>query len=501
MRFKSIMLSTLSAALFLGCGGDDGASQAAKFSQPLAVPAVLAPTRVNGVDRYDLTAAAGRTVFMPGRPSTPTYGYNGMSYLGPTLRLTRGQAAQIVVHNDLPADPPAMGSMPGMVPGSTSVHLHGLEVPDTADITPHGCCSPLPPGGSASGAVFTPDQPSATLWYHPHPHMDTGRQVYMGLGGLMILDDPADAGLGLPSAYGVDDIPLIVQDRRFKADGSFDYLSQPKDMEGMMGDHILVNGVESPYKEVAATRVRLRLLNASNRRAYLFALSDGRAFQQIGTDGGLLPAPASVKEVMVPAAGRAEIVVDFGGDAGGSLYLVSRAFVEAPGGSDGDEASSTLKEGAPFPIMQFRVGAAAPSAPLPSQLATLPPLDTRSVTVTRQFDLERGGDDTINAKLFDMGRVDETVKTGAWEIWSVTNYAGDIAHPWHVHGIQFRVLDRSTGPLTPNDQGWKDTVRIAPGETVRMLMHFDKQDGLYMYHCHILEHEDMGMMGQSEVKP
>jgi bilirubin oxidase len=501
MRFKPIMLSTLSAVLFLGCGGDDGASQAAKFSQPLAVPPVLAPARVNGVDRYDLTAAAGRAAFMPGRPPTPTYGYNGMSYLGPTIRLTRGQAAQIVVQNDLPADPPAMGSMPGMVPGSTSVHLHGLEVPDTADITPHGCCSPLPPGGSASGAVFTPDQPSATLWYHPHPHMDTGRQVYMGLGGLMILDDPAEAGLGLPSAYGVDDIPLIVQDRRFKADGSFDYLSQPKDMEGMMGDHILVNGVESPYKQVAATRVRLRLLNASNRRAYLFALSDGRSFQQIGTDGGLLPAPASVKEVMVPAAGRAEVVVDFGGDAGRSLYLVSRAFVEAPGGSDGDGASSTLKEGAPFPIMQFRVGAAAPSAPLPSQLVTLLPPDTNSVTVTRQFDLERGGDDTINAKLFDMGRVDETVKAGAWEIWSVTNYAGDIAHPWHVHGIQFRVLDRSTGPLAPNDQGWKDTVRVAPGETVRMLMHFDKQDGLYMYHCHILEHEDMGMMGQYEVKP
>ncbi|HET6329473.1 MAG TPA: multicopper oxidase domain-containing protein [Holophagaceae bacterium] len=501
MRFKLFTLSFLSAALFLGCGGDDGASQAAKFSQPLAVPPVLAPVRTNGVDLYDLTAAAGSRAFISDRPATPTYGYNGMGYLGPTIRLTRGQAARIAIHNQLPADPSQMGSMPDTVPGATSVHLHGLEVPDTADITPHGCCSPLAPGGSATGAVFTPDQPSATLWYHPHPHMDTGRQVYMGLGGLMILDDPADAALGLPSTYGVDDIPLIVQDRRFKADGSFDYLSQPKDMEGMMGDHILVNGVESPYKQVAATRVRLRLLNASNRRAYLFALSDGRAFQQIGTDGGLLPAPAPVTEVMVPAAGRAEIVVDFSGDSGRNLTFASRAFVEAPGRGDGDGASSTLKEGAPFPIMQFRVGAAVPSSSLPAKLATLPTLTTGLVTVTRLFDLERGADDTINAKLFDMNRVDEVVKAGAWEIWSVTNYAGDIAHPWHVHGIQFRVLDRSTGALAPNDQGWKDTVRIAPGETVRMLMHFDKQDGLYMYHCHILEHEDMGMMGQYMVKP
>ncbi len=505
MNSKSSFLSALAlTVVLLGCGSGEDAATAAKFSQPLAIPPILAPTNAGGVDHYDLTAAVSSKSFEPG-VTTRTYAYNGMAYLGPTIRLTRGQPAQVTIHNQLPPDPPAMasmmGAMPGMVDGETSVHLHGLEVADTADITPVMGMG-LAPGASASGTVFTPDQPSATLWYHPHPHMDTGRQVYMGLAGMMILDDPADAALNLPSTYGVNDLPLIVQDRRFKADGSFDYLTRPEDMEGQMGDHILVNGVESPFESVSATRVRLRLLNGSNRRSYLFAFSDGRTFQQIATDGGLLPSPAPVTEVMVPAASRSEIVVDFSGDSGKSVYLVSRKFVEAPGFSgDGDEAGALLKEGAPFPIMQFRIGAFVASAPLPTHLATLPALDPQNATVTRQFDLERGGDDTINGKTFDMARVDQSVAAGACEIWSVTNYAPDISHPWHVHGAQFRVLDRSSGPLVPNDQGWKDTVRINPGETVRMLMHFDKQHGLYMFHCHILEHEDMGMMGLYRVSP
>jgi bilirubin oxidase len=343
------------------------------------------------------------------------------------------------------------------------------------------------------------------LWYHPHPFGDTGRQVYMGLAGLMFLDDPADAALNLPHTYGVDDLPLVVQDRRFNADRSFDYLTLAQDGDGVLGDHILVNGVIAPYLPTSATRVRLRLLNGSNRRSYLFALSDGRTFSQIGTDGGLLPSPVSITQVMVPPAGRADLVVDFSGDAGKTLYLVSRAFkLPATPGTDADGAGpgSTLVEGNPFTVLQFRVGGAQPSAPLPATLASLPDLDTSQVTVTRQFNLELNSDNTINGQLFDMSRIDQTVQAGATEIWSVTNYTPNIAHPWHVHGVQFRVLDRSTGPLDPNDQGLKDTVRVYPGETVRMLMYFDPRlSGTYMFHCHILEHEDMGMMGQFAVMP
>ncbi len=479
------------------------------FPQPLPIPPILEPTSVAGgtVD-YDLTAHASLTPFFSDR-ATPTYGYNGMSYLGPTIRLRRGRRTRITLHNQLPAEGPAPVpmSMNGAamdhagVPNGTSLHLHGLVVASEADTTPSDCCAPLPPGQSRSSVVFTPDQPSATLWYHPHPYQDTGRQVYLGLGGMLLVDDPAEARFKLPHTYGVDDLPIIVQDRRFAPDRSLLFRDRKEDEEGMLGNRILVNGAITPHADVAATRVRLRLVNASNARAYLFAFRDGRSFDQIATDGGLLSAPMTVEEVLVPPAGRAEIVVDLSHDSGKALHLVSRGF-QAPAG----RSSLSLPNGANFPVMEFRVAAPRPSHGLPTRFAELPAADDRRATVTRVFELEKGGDedvssgdDTINGKRFDGARIDERVKAGAWEVWTVVNHSREIAHPFHVHGVQFRVLKRNSGPLTPNDQGWKDTVNVLPRETVQMLLHFDKQAGVYMYHCHNLEHEDMGMMGTYEV--
>ena len=496
-------------AVLLGCG--DGAGPSNAFRQPLTVPPVLAPTSgAGGVLQFDLTAHQGVTAFLPGQ-GTSTYGYNGLTYLGPTLRLTRGQATRITLHNGLlpdvapPMSTPALAMNLSGLSNGTSLHLHGLISASSADLAPNSCCLLLPTGAEVSTSVFVPEQPSAMLWYHPHPFADTGRQVYLGLAGLLILDDPADAGLGLPHTYGVDDLPLIVQDRRFNADGSFQYRTLAQDMDGVLGDHILVNGVIAPYANVPATRLRLRLLNASNRRGYLFALDDGRPFLQIGTDGGLLPAPAPVAQVPLQPGERADLLVDFSADGGRTPTLVSRAFrlPPKPGRAPhGPGPGSTLVDGVACAILQFRVGAPAPSTPPPPVLATLPPLDTAPVTVTRRFDLELNSDNTINGLLFNMNRIDLTVKAGATELWTVTNHTPDLAHPWHVHGIQFRVLDRSTGPLEPNDQGWKDTVRVMPGETIRMLMPFDPGlAGTYMFHCHNLEHEDMGMMGQFAVQP
>ncbi|HET6330422.1 MAG TPA: multicopper oxidase domain-containing protein [Holophagaceae bacterium] len=512
---RDILVKPVHRASFLGTACLVGALAQAQgagpslFPQPLPIPPVLKPTSVTGgTVNYDLTAHAGLTSFFQGR-ATPTYGYNGMSYLGPTIRLLRGHRARITLHNLLPADglAPVPMSMSGAamdhagVPNGTSLHLHGLVVASEADTTPSDCCMPLPPGQSQASAVFVPGQPSATLWYHPHPYLDTGRQVYMGLGGLLLVDDPAEALFKLPRTYGVDDLPVIVQDRRFAPDRSLLFRDRKEDEEGMLGNRILVNGVIAPHADVAATRIRLRLVNASNARAYLFAFRDGRSFDQIATDGGLLSAPTRVDEVMVPPAGRAEIVVDLSHDAGKAIHLVSNGF-QAPAGRN----SLSLPNGANFPVMEFRVGHPKPSPRLPARLAELPAPDERRATVTRTFELEKGGDEdaaggdgTINGKRFDGARVDERVEAGAWEVWTVVNHSREIAHPFHVHGIQFRVLKRNSGSLAPNDQGWKDTVNVLPRETVRLLLHFDKQAGVYMYHCHNLEHEDMGMMGTYEV--
>jgi len=503
--------SLLGLACLIGAFAQAQGAGSSLFPQSLPIPPVLKPTSVTGgTVNYDLTAHTGLTSFFQDH-ATPTYGYNGMSYLGPTIRLRRGRRARITLHNSLPADGPVPVPMsmngtaldhPG-APNGTSLHLHGLVVASEADTTPSDCCMPLLPSQSRASAVFAPDQPSATLWYHPHPYMDTGRQVYMGLGGLLLVEDPADARFKLPHAYGVDDLPIIVQDRRFGSDRSLLFRDRKEDEEGMLGNRILVNGVIAPHADVAATRIRLRLVNASNARAYLFAFRDGRSFDQIATDGGLLPAPLKVEEVMIPPAGRAEIVVDLSHDAGKALHLVSNGF-QAPAG----RSSLSLPNGANFPVMEFRVGPPKTSPRLPLRFANWPVPDESRATVARTFDLEKGGDedaaggdDTINGKRFDNTRIDERVKAGAWEVWTVINHSREIAHPFHVHGIQFRVLKRNSGPLAPNDQGWKDTVNVLPRETVRLLLHFNKQAGVYMYHCHNLEHEDMGMMGTYVVEP
>lgn len=508
------MKRSIGAIAALVCAGGH-AQSASQFPDPLPIPPILSPASLQGgVARYDLTAHAESAAFLPGL-ATSTYGYNGMSYLGPTIRLKRGRPARITIHNELPADGPApapmamdgapmdAAAMPPGIPNGTSLHLHGLEAAAAVDTTPADCCHPLAPGSSQATPVFTPDQPSATLWYHPHPYQDTGRQVYEGLAGLLLIDDPADARLHLPHAYGVDDLPLIVQDRRFGSDGRLLFRDRKEDREGMLGNRILVNGVLSPHADVAATRVRLRLVNASNARSYLFAFRDGRRFHQIATDGGLLAAPMEVDEVMVPPGGRAEIVVDFGGDRGKAVHLVSRGFPAPPG-----QSSLSLPNGANFPVMEFRVGLPKRSAPLPARLAALAPPDPSRAALTRTFELEKAGDedsgasdDTINGKRFDMARVDERVKAGAWEVWTVVNHARDIAHPFHVHGVQFRVVKRNGHPMAPDDLGWKDTVLVQPRETLSLLIHFARQSGRYMYHCHNLEHEDMGMMGTYEVEP
>jgi blue copper oxidase len=471
----------------------------------LPVPPVLDGRREGDLRVYGLTAQRGSTEILPG-VVTETYGYND-DMLGPVVRLTRGDRVRLDVTNRL-AEP-------------TTCHWHGLHVPAVADGGPHQIIQP----DTTWRASFTVSNEAATYWYHSHLMERTGEQVYKGLAGMIIVDDPAHEELGLPTRYGVDDFPLVVQDRRFSRDGELLYLQAGMDaMMGMLGNRLLVNGALTPTMRAPAQLVRLRLLNGSNARIYDFGFSDYRPFFVIASDGGLLPEPLSRRRLSMATGERYEIVVDLSGGGGETLQLRSYP----TGDSEG------------FPIVDIFVDPAVEVAParVPDVLRPAPAIDAREVSRTRDFALSMGmmgmmggmragqgggmggggmggggmgggmrgggmrgrgpGGFTINGVSMDMGTINETVKLGAVEEWRIINES-PMTHPFHIHDVQFLVRERNGAPPPPHERGWKDTVQVRPQETVSILAHFtDYADPVhpYMYHCHILEHEDRGMMGQ-----
>jgi FtsP/CotA-like multicopper oxidase with cupredoxin domain len=476
-------------------GVPEPSPEISRFSRAMPVPPVLQPTsRAGDITTYDLTARKDKTAFFPGT-STETYGYNG-SLLGPTIRLRRGERTSVRIENHLDR--------------RTNIHWHGVRLPAAADGAHHD----IEPGGNFT-STFSVIQPAATLWYHPHT-ADSGFQVYWGLAGFLYLDDETSDGLPIPRDYGVNDFPLLVQDKHFFRDGTLSYTMQgPEEAteERILGEEILVNGVINPYLDLPQGTVRLRLLNGSDARRYNFALEDGRTFFLIGSDGGLLPAPAPVTSVELAPAERAEILVDFTGDAIGTrLKLVSRAFpvllnevgpfvspylVSVSGRRS--LLVSPVSMGNAYPVMELRIANRGTPVAVPDRLVAVDTMAETEAQTTRVFDIERVGEETINGLRFDMNRIDVQVPTGATEIWSITNYAPDFSHSFHIHGLQFRVLDRSIRgigqPLPALEAGWKDTVLAHPGERVRVIARFNDMSGVYMFHCHVILHENRGMMG------
>ena len=433
------------------------------FDQELAIPP-LAESRVaaDGTRVFELAAQEGSSELLPGKP-TDTWGFNG-AYLGPTLRAGRGEDVRVQVENRL-AEP-------------TTVHWHGMHLPAEADGGPH---QPVEPGGTWAPS-WTIDQPAATLWYHPHLHGETEEHVARGLAGMFILDDP-DSRVAdrLPHEYGVDDVPVIVQDTRLDDDGRL--------RSGDLGDDVVVNGTYGPYLDVVTQRIRLRLLNASVKRVFDFGFSDDRTFTMIGSDGGLLPSPVTSDRVRLSPGERAEIVVAVapGED------VVLRSHAPDLGASFPVERFSGGQD--EFDILQLRAAARLrPSPQIPGVLAPAPDLDLAEAR-TRSFELSGR---RINGKQMDMARVDETVELGTTEVWDVRNLDGEY-HNFHVHDVQFHVL--AVDGAVPGAQlsGWKDTVYLRPGGSVRLALRFTDYadpDTPYMYHCHLLQHEDAGMMGQ-----
>ena len=446
---------------------------------PLFIPPLLEPRIENGEKVFDLVIQEGETEFFPGK-RTKTLGFNG-NYLGPTLRVRIGDNVRLNVTNQLRE--------------STTTHWHGMHLPAAMDGGPHQMIQP----GETWQPHWTIDNEAATLWYHPHLMGKTGEQVYRGLAGFFILDDKKSDALDLPKEYGVDDIPVVVQDREFDGDVQLVYRHPERALTaGMLGDTILVNGTYAPYLEVPAKLIRLRLLNGSNARRYNFGFSDNRAFYQIAGDGGLLEAPVERTRLMLAPAERAEILVDLSAKDT-PVTLMSFPFMDSENAIQNSVQESLVgktDEGQQFRILELRPQPGDfPLQEIPAALNSIERLDGASATKTRRFKLEAF---TINSKRMDHTRVDEIVRMGDTEIWELSNDS-PIYHPFHIHGVQFLILDRNGVEPPLYEQGWKDTVMVLPGETVRVILQFkDYADPHlpYMFHCHILEHEDMGMMGQ-----
>jgi len=386
------------AALWSGLRADESGE-----GSPLSIPPLL-DARTHG-QALTLTAQTGQTEFFAGIPST-TLGYNA-SHLGPTLRVHRGDDVQVSVHNTLNVD--------------ISAHWHGLLVPGKLDGGPHQAVRP----GSTWRPVLPIRQPAATLWYHSHVHGRTAAQVYAGLAGLLIVTDEDEQALGLPSDYGIDDLPLIVQDRQFQ-DGA---LTLPTGMMtrmlGARGDTLMVNGTVNPVARVPRRLVRLRLVNGANARNFEFSFTDGRAFHWIASDAGLLASPVSLTTLTLTPGERAEILVDFSDGRPATLETAPDASVPTMGNMMVANSRQTVIRFAP----QTSPGDAGRTAPafvpstVPATLAKHVPLDTARATRRRRFVMNMGmsGPFTINNRAYAMAHVNETVRLGDTEIWEVTS--------------------------------------------------------------------------------
>jgi FtsP/CotA-like multicopper oxidase with cupredoxin domain len=475
------------------------------------------PTNVQAAPNVDLalTAVPGLVPVLPGA-ATRVWQYKAAlhrgpadalapltdTYLGPLLRLNTGQRLRVRFRNDLPEP--------------TIVHWHGLDVPEQADGHPRLMVGP------AGEYVydFTVVNRAGTYWYHPHHHHRTGAQVYQGLAGVVIVHDAEEQALGLPS--GDRDLVFVIQDRTFDGGNQLSYVSgMPMDqMSGFFGNRLLVNGRPPAVTEVATAPYRLRLLNGSNARVYKLAWSDGSPLTLVGTDGGLLERPVAKSYLTLAPGERAEVIADFSAVAVGatrelrSVALPLTPFTIPMGRGRGMFTAPPALVG---PVATFRASRQERSTfRLPERLTTFG--DDWHLDADRSIPARAVGIDFMHMQWLLDGRVfgmddvaeEETVPAGAKRIWEFDNSGPSrmgmgmrLAHPLHLHGRQFRVLSREAPAIRAGyddvregftDEGWKDTVLVMPGERVRVLIRFSTNRGLFLYHCHNLEHEDMGMM-------
>ena len=504
----------------------------------LPIPDLLTADASN---RIQLIVQAGQSNFA-GKTAT-TWGYNG-NLLGPAVKLNKGQSVNVDIHNQLAEE--------------TTLHWHGLEIPGEVDGGPQGI---IPAGGKRS-VTFTPDQRAATCWFHPHQHGKTGHQVAMGLAGLVLIEDEEIRKLMLPKQWGIDDVPVIIQDKQFSADGQVDYqLDIMTAAVGWFGDTLLTNGAIYPQHAVPRGWLRLRLLNGCNARSLNIAASDNRPLYVIASDGGLLAEPVKVTELPMLMGERFEVLVDV--SDGKAFDLVT-----LPVSQMGMAIAPFDK---PHPVMRVQPLLITASGTLPDTLTSMPSLPSLEGLTVRKLQLsmdpmldmmgmqmlmkkfggqamagmdhgkmmghmnndnmdhgnmnhgnmnhgemgnmqhgnmgnmgnmKHGGSfdfhnaNRINGQAFDMNKPMFAAAKGQHERWVISGQGDMMLHPFHIHGTQFRILSENGKAPAAHRAGWKDTVRVEGGVS-EVLVKFDHdapKEHAYMAHCHLLEHEDTGMM-------
>ncbi|HBH6881421.1 TPA: multicopper oxidase CueO [Citrobacter freundii] len=501
----------------------------------LPIPELLTADASN---RIQLIVQAGQSNFA-GKTAT-TWGYNG-NLLGPAVKLNKGQSVNVDIHNQLAEE--------------TTLHWHGLEIPGEVDGGPQGI---IPAGGKRS-VTFTPDQRAATCWFHPHQHGKTGHQVAMGLAGLVLIEDEEIRKLMLPKQWGIDDVPVIIQDKQFSADGQVDYqLDIMTAAVGWFGDTLLTNGAIYPQHAAPRGWLRLRLLNGCNARSLNIAASDNRPLYVIASDGGLLAEPVKVTELPMLMGERFEVLVDV--SDGKAFDLVT-----LPVSQMGMAIAPFDK---PHPVMRVQPLLITASGTLPDTLTSMPSLLSLEGLTVRKLQLsmdpmldmmgmqmlmkkfggqamagmdhgkmmghmnndnmdhgnmnhgnmnhgemgnmqhgnmgnmKHGGSfdfhnaNRINGQAFDMNKPMFAAAKGQHERWVISGQGDMMLHPFHIHGTQFRILSENGKAPAAHRAGWKDTVRVEGGVS-EVLVKFDHdapKEHAYMAHCHLLEHEDTGMM-------
>lgn len=481
MKTTSTFLGLLIAIIF-SCSKNSDVTPSTTTITSTSYNELWIPPTITGTT-FDLTLAKSSKQLKTGNV-TPTYGYNGEHFWGPTLIMNKGDFVKLNVKNQLTE--------------TTTTHWHGFHIPAIMDGGPHQMIE----AGTTWSPSFEVKNNAGTYWYHPHLHEKTKEQLTYGAGGLIIIKDPIESALALPRTYGVDDIPLMLTSRTFTSSNAFDISTR------VYGDEQLTNGTPNAQISLPKQFVRLRILNAEIERGYNLGFSDNRKFYVIGNDGGLLDAAIETDRVKLMVGERIEILVNLGNDTvSGTLDLKAYNANQTFGFPGGEPAKSgdfgSLLNNSDFTLLHINVKANTSNAitTLPSKLTNNKYWTEADVTNNRAISITGGQGGTafsFDNNIYGETKINQTIKLNAIEKWTITNN-NIFGHSFHIHDIQFKIISRSSGTIAPYESGWKDTVYVPLGESVSVIAKFDdfaSSTNAFMYHCHFSNHEDGGMMGQ-----